>query len=51
MVNKHSILYDIQKDYNYFESPQDIENYARSEYVLCYVIKIALDYSLEDLAM
>jgi hypothetical protein len=51
MVNKHSNLYDIQKEYNYFELYQDLENYAQSEVVLCYVIKIALDYNLEDLAM
>jgi len=51
MVNKHSILYDMQKDYNYFQTNEDLENYSKSEMVLCYVIKLSLDYNMEDLAM
>ena len=51
MVNKHSILYDLQKDYNYFETIQDLENYSQSEDILSYAIKLSLDYNMEDLAV
>lgn len=51
MVNKHSILYDMQKDYSYFQTVEDLENYSQSEIILSYVIKLSLDYNMEDLAM
>lgn len=51
LITKHSSFNNIKKEFSNFEILKDLENFSNSEINLSFVLKLALEYNLEELAM